>query len=421
MDSIANLKQSLSMTLQNDLNKNLLPDESVLISLAGSMGEAFVLTDRRAIIVRERESGINQGCDIFGYALAKISGAEAASTPTGGKLVLKLADPAVKEDVTTVYFPSFEMSKFQSAAGYVAQISAAATPAPSTTPAAAPVAQSAAQTTGVTCPECGVGVTDRMVFCESCGKQLNQLCAHCGNPSSVGAQFCGSCGRQAAEFNPSCKKCGARVNRWTTYCTECGSLQHQMCVGCGTAIQADWKYCLSCGRLIGSDRFDPRAAYNVRNRLQNLQDRDEENSEQEVITPSAQAPAPAPAPKISASTPGAANNERGQQLFEEEDLEGAIREFQMAVAAEPNNASYHYNLAVAYDENERDDEALAEYQATLALDPNDTPTLLALGYMWNENGEQDKAQEIWGKILEVDPDSAEAQEVRDNLRHQNEI
>ena len=85
------------------------------------------------------------------------------------------------------------------------------------------------------------------------------------------------------------------------------------------------------------------------------------------------------------------------------------------------NATYHCNLAVALDEADRDEEALIEYEKTLQLDPNDLTALLSLGYMYNENFEMEKAQEVWQRVLNVAPDSAEAQEVRDNLRHQEEL
>ena len=88
---------------------------------------------------------------------------------------------------------------------------------------------------------------------------------------------------------------------------------------------------------------------------------------------------------------------------------------------EPENAGYHCNLAVAYDECDRDAEALVEYQKTLQLKPDDLTALLYLGYMYSENDEFDKAQQYWGQILRIAPDSAEAQEVQQNLRHQGEL
>jgi Flp pilus assembly protein TadD len=118
-----------------------------------------------------------------------------------------------------------------------------------------------------------------------------------------------------------------------------------------------------------------------------------------------------PPPNITAEQ----HNQRGRELFDSEDLEGAIREFQLAVEADPGNASYHCNLAVAYDEHEQDTEALAEYENTLRLDANDLTALLSLGYMYNENEEVDKAKESWNRVIQIAPDTAEAQEAQTNL------
>ncbi len=99
---------------------------------------------------------------------------------------------------------------------------------------------------------------------------------------------------------------------------------------------------------------------------------DEQDSEPEAT-------AAEPAPQAGAVT-AEEHNRRGQKSFENDDIEGAIREFESAVKMAPDNPSYHCNLAVAYDENEQDDLALAEYEKTLGIDPDDVTALLSLGY-----------------------------------------
>ncbi len=92
-----------------------------------------------------------------------------------------------------------------------------------------------------------------------------------------------------------------------------------------------------------------------------------------------------------------------------------------AVGLDPENSSYHCNLAIAYDENEQDDKAFGEYDRTLQLNPNDLTALLSLGYMYNENDEVDKAQAAWRKVIQIDPNCAEANEAEENLRNQDKL
>jgi len=137
-------------------------------------------------------------------------------------------------------------------------------------------------------------------------------------------------------------------------------------------------------------------------------------------SPAAQS-VPASAAQATPSASAAEHNKKGQELYESGDVELAIREFKAAVELDPGNASYHCNLAIAYDDAEQDDLALIEYEATLGLDPDDTTALLSLGYMYNENEEYDKAQAMFARVLDADPNSPEADEARVNLRSQNNL
>jgi tetratricopeptide (TPR) repeat protein len=194
-----------------------------------------------------------------------------------------------------------------------------------------------------------------------------------------------------------------------SYCPDCGAMQSPICVGCGTQISPEWTYCASCGRQLGAD-IDCRTGAAVRRRAEQLEER-----ERTVAGPG---PQPREANQASSAEE---HNKAGTEFFEKEDFEGAIREYQAAVQLEPNNSAYHCNLGMAYDEADREDEALAEYQKTLELDPNDLTALLSIGYMYSENDQPDEAREAWNRVLQMAPDSAEAQEVRQNLRHQAEL
>ncbi|MHB9037861.1 MAG: double zinc ribbon domain-containing protein [Armatimonadota bacterium] len=409
MDNTIDLNKSLSLGLQDALNARLVPGENIAISLPGSFGEAFAVSNKRAFVIRDCDSGPCAACRVFDYLLSKVTGADVASSGTGGYIELKLSEPIADPEEARVYFPSYDLSAFQTAASYVAKIIAS-----QSSPAAA--AQMTGAAVGEACPKCGATLDDFSTFCGACGEQLRQVCSECSGSSPVGAKHCSHCGREMFAFNPNCSKCGARVLRWMRYCTDCGSVLEQVCVACGMSVQPRWTHCANCGRLLGSDRLDSRAAVAVQRRLQELG-----ASEAERKRPSPPVSEPEPTPSSASNMVAEDYNKRGLKFFEEGELEQAVREFKMAVELEPSNTSYHCNLAVAYDENDEDDLAFAEYFKTLELDPKDLTALLSLGYMYNEHDERDKAEEVWNKVIAIAPDSAEAQEVQENLRHQDQL
>jgi len=418
MDPTPDLKRDLSMLLDQELGKQLLPGERVLVSLPGSFGEAFVVTDRRAVVLREKDSG--PGCDIHAYPMASVSGAEAAASGTGGYIEVKLAEPPAEPDLARVYFPTYDLERFQKAAEFVKQMLSSVAAAASSLQAPPSSRQGSIPggMGGGACPQCGAALDPESAFCAQCGAQARVICSECGASSPRGGKYCRYCGRSIQEMDPTCRKCGARVVRGMTFCTECGSVLQESCANCGGRVVDVWKFCAYCGRQLGTGYVNPRTAVarHIQSRIGEAQQAEQQTDQ----LPSAMAPSPpqvqtGPAAPDDASRTAEQHNQRGRELFDSEDLQGAIREFQAAVQLDPGNASYHSNLAVAYDENEQDAEALAEYENALRLDPNDVATLLCLGYMYNENEEADKARDAWNRILEIAPDSAEAQEARSNL------
>lgn len=427
MDQISELKRDISPSLLSDLNKQLFIGERIVISLAGSMGEALAVSEKRAFVVRERASGVAPTCDVFAYSLSKVTGAMAISSGAGGYIELRLTEPVSDPDTARVYFPSSEEVRFKAAAEYLSkpigvgeQPIQATVPMPSA-PAAAPVSAK--------CAKCGSELGEHAIYCGRCGEQARTICMSCGDSTPIDSVFCEKCGRNLIESPTACPKCAARISRWMSYCPDCGSILQAVCVGCGASVRPDWTYCAMCGRQFGSDRLDPRCAGPAAKRIQQFREVEAANSAMQSAEPAkpaeVQPVAPPPSEPVtaqaSAGSSAEARDQRGRELFAAEDYEGAIREFEAACLIDPSNAGYHCNLAVAYDECDRDEEALAEYEKTLEIKPNDLTALLYLGYMYSEADEFDKAQEVWGKILRAAPDSAEAQEVQQNLRHQGEL
>jgi Flp pilus assembly protein TadD len=84
----------------------------------------------------------------------------------------------------------------------------------------------------------------------------------------------------------------------------------------------------------------------------------------------------------------------------------AIAAYKKAIAAAPNDASYHFNLAVALRrKTEKDPDqipaAIAEYEKATGLDPGNADAWFDLGFMYKTNHENDKAIGAFNKYLEL--------------------
>ncbi len=399
------LKQNLPISLQDELEKNLSAGEQVVISLPGAFGEAFALTDKRALVIRELDS--RSGYQVFSYANGRINGAEAVSSGTGGYIELRLAEPVSQADMARVYFPSYELSKFTAAAEHIRALSAEQPDQP-----ARPRAVST-ETPADGCQACGEPILAGDTFCSKCGRQVMIICSICSARSPAGSDYCTRCGSKMVEFDPNCPRCGGRIQWAASFCSDCGSIVDHRCAACGSMFARDWKYCVSCGRELGSDKVDAGTARSMRARLDGIRDSMQgrastESSDDETDSPDTDATAEE-------------LNARGRELFDSDHVDEAIHAFERAASLDPSNPSYHCNLAVAYDEADRDEEALEEYERTLELDPNDLTALLSLGYMYSERDDFERARSTWSKILAIAPDSAEAQEVRNNIKHQEQL
>ena len=238
------------------------------------------------------------------------------------------------------------------------------------------------------CSKCGTEVDFNTQYCPKCGAQIAVICSVCGGACAPEDIFCSRCGSKVVPFDTKCFRCGMRVARNMAFCPECGAPIGRRCPNCGARFEAGWNNCPICGR---------RPADGVAQ-----------------VTKFKEA---APAKSSSSPDSGAEHNAKGMELFNNEDVEGAIAEFAKAREADPTNTSYLCNYALALDEAERYGESEKIYEEVLAIDPEDPCALLNLGYIRNEQGDGDTAKAMWRKVLEVAPDSDEASDAQDALDH----
>ena len=99
---------------------------------------------------------------------------------------------------------------------------------------------------------------------------------------------------------------------------------------------------------------------------------------------------------------------RAQGYALRQDLDDALKEFQVALQLRPNEAELHEALGELYLDNHSDDEAQTELQRALALDPSRTHALYLLGRLYVQNRENEKALPYLQRAVRLQPDSAEA-------------
>ncbi len=162
MDTMAGLKQELSLRFQDQVRKLLGPGENILVSLPGSYGEAFVVSNRRALIIREQTSGVSPSNDVYTYGLDRIESAEATASGTSGCIELRVQEAASEPDNARVYFPSYDLAKFKSAAEFLTNLITSRSEAPAVAVSNDPAAGETA-----VCPSCGNAISkgDRLL-CE---------------------------------------------------------------------------------------------------------------------------------------------------------------------------------------------------------------------------------------------------------------
>jgi serine/threonine-protein kinase len=104
-----------------------------------------------------------------------------------------------------------------------------------------------------------------------------------------------------------------------------------------------------------------------------------------------------------------AYNTLGDILFTvRQDYGAAAAEFGKATRFQPDNAVYHYNLAIALQRQEKGDDAIVEYRAAIQLKPNLVDARLGIGEILESQGKLDDAIVEYRSASRIDPNNADA-------------
>ncbi|HEX2973684.1 MAG TPA: tetratricopeptide repeat protein [Tepidisphaeraceae bacterium] len=95
--------------------------------------------------------------------------------------------------------------------------------------------------------------------------------------------------------------------------------------------------------------------------------------------------------------------EKAQELFAQQRWQEALDELRAAIAINPYNGAWHFNLGLTLDELERFDEAINAYRRSLEIDPDDVEALYRVGMDLLRLSQFESAIASFARIQEVDP------------------
>jgi TPR repeat/Double zinc ribbon len=401
--------EALPGPLQEALDGALAPEERLLICVRGLPRHALAATDRRLIYLEEPDPTRAVGpAQATAWPLGAVRGLGLEEAPRRAWLCWEghpegaVAGPRDWSLPIRFEVPTYDCEKFRRVLDRLQRM----------LPAQAPAVQQGerpmAQTSTRSCPKCATPIPAEGAWCPACGLQVEDICWQCGAVLASEWAYCSRCGVGTGEPGTiPCPSCREPVARGFAYCPRCGAAARPLCSECGRPLRREWAFCPDCGNAAGAAAEaepEPRdlAVEGARER-----------------SPAGRAPAPAAARP--ASPEAEALNQQGVRLYEADQLDAAIAAFRQAVALDPDNASYHTNLAVALDEKELDFEAFTEYQRAIELDPRQATALLNLGYLYSEDERYEEARQVWEQVIRIDPSSAEADEARQNLQNLDEL
>ncbi len=94
--------------------------------------------------------------------------------------------------------------------------------------------------------------------------------------------------------------------------------------------------------------------------------------------------------------------DRALEMYERGRWAEAEAELRKAIALNPDQPEWHFNLGLTLEASERDAEALASYERAVELMPGQADPLLALGIVANRLGKFERAGESFRQVLRID-------------------
>ena len=95
--------------------------------------------------------------------------------------------------------------------------------------------------------------------------------------------------------------------------------------------------------------------------------------------------------------------EKAHELYERGRWQEAADELRAAIAINPYNGSWHFNLGLTYDAMDRFEDAIGAYRQALEIDPEDVEVLNALGHDCTRAAEFDAAIAYFERVEAIDP------------------
>jgi len=407
------LVEMLPSRLQQALDRELQPGEKPVVALRGSPQEALAATAGRLLTLREGP-GVLDTVSVETYPLTEVSEVAVRESGSGAALTwgrVPTEGGCRRGEPVVFGIPAYEVAKFRMVANTLRRL----------IPLNAGGATSGEPAGPSRCPKCAAALPAQAAFCPACGLQSRDLCWDCGRPLETEWRFCPSCGGDAGEPGViQCPSCRAAVARDYAYCPQCGAAARPTCGECDRILRRSWQYCPDCGAPASGEREAEPSPRGMAMADQPATRRGPSTPFPEPgdVLPSGSSEAGA---RSAGPVPGEALNQRGIEAYERERFDKAIVLFRRALALDPNNDTFHCNLAVACGENGMDDEAFAEYQRTLSLNPANATALVNLGYLYSERERYEEARDCWERAVRAAPDSAEAAEARANLQNLEQL
>jgi Flp pilus assembly protein TadD len=121
-------------------------------------------------------------------------------------------------------------------------------------------------------------------------------------------------------------------------------------------------------------------------------------------------------------THGLAHNDLGVLQYENGNLQAALNHYEKATGLQPENETFHKNLADFYLAALGDPErAMQAYVQVLKLNPRDVEALLSCGQVCMRLGKEDDARDFINAVLETEPWNENAQKMLHQLDQPMEL